>query len=293
MHPDELLANDTGLFAATDASDSGGVTIRWLGTAGFELAYDGTTVLIDPYLTRVGLAPFLFRPIRPDVEAIDRYITGADAILIGHSHFDHVMDTPTIAKKYGSVVYGSRSTANLMQACGLPSAQVVEFEDKQTFEVGPFRITAVPSLHSPFAIGAKVPYEGEIPCTCELPIKGKHYKCGQVFSYLIEVAGRTIYHLGSANLIEDEIPKTRVDLLLVCIAARFATKDFEQRMLRAIQPQVVMPMHYDNFFRAAGKTMKLLPRTQFGRFVDSVGSFSKEMTVHTLPFMGAGTLTAG
>src|SRR5690606_31586313 len=110
--------------------------------------------------------------IAPDVEVIDREIGAADAVLIGHSHFDHVMDTPYIAKKTGATVYGSRSTANLMAAAGLPEAQVVTLDaDRQTtFEVGPFEITAVPSLHSTFALGKKVPYAGDIPCTCELPV---------------------------------------------------------------------------------------------------------------------------
>jgi len=287
MSPDDFLAPT---LAADDAPS--GLGVRWLGTAGYELTFEQTTLLVDPYLTRVGLGRFLWTRIRPDAEAIDRVITAADAVLVGHSHFDHVMDVPYIAERTGAHVYGSLSTTNLMAAAGLPEGQVTTLDPAHptVFEVGPFRVTAVPSAHSPFALGNKVPYPGDIPCSCELPVRGKHYRCGDVFSYLIEVDGRRLYHLGSANLVEDAIPagvpRGEIDLLLVCIAARFATPGFVGRALDAIRPRRVMPMHYDNFFRSLDKPLRLLPRTRFGRFVDDVGAFSSELTVQTLPLLG-------
>ena len=34
-----------------------GLSIRWLGVAGYELTYEGQTLLIDPYVSRVPLPP--------------------------------------------------------------------------------------------------------------------------------------------------------------------------------------------------------------------------------------------
>ena len=272
-------------FAAADApiATDRRLTVKWLGTAGYELRAQGTTLLIDPYLTRYGLWTLLSRRKHgPDVDAIDKHITDADAVLVGHSHFDHVLDVPTIAVKTGAHVYGSESTANLCLASGLPQTQVTAVaRGGQTFEVGPFRVRAVPSEHSRFLFG-KVPYPGDIPCSCELPMSSNHYKCGQVLSWHIEVGGVRFYHAGSANLIDDAVQFKELDVLMMCTAGRQATDAFIERIIKQTRPNRVLPMHYDNFFQPLDSAMKVLPRTQFGRLVDDVRAVDSTLDVQTL-----------
>src|SRR5262245_1215956 len=130
-------------FAWPAPAASGGaarsVSIRWFGTAGFELVYGGTTILIDPYLSRVSLAKFLFAPLRPDESLIGRVIERADAIFVGHSHFDHVLDVPLIARRTGAHVYGSLSTVSLLRASSVAEGQIHERRGGEVIEVGPFR----------------------------------------------------------------------------------------------------------------------------------------------------------
>ncbi|MEZ4266692.1 MAG: MBL fold metallo-hydrolase [Myxococcota bacterium] len=285
MHPDDFIAAPSA--NATSRILPAGLSVRWLGTAGFELKAQGTTLLIDPYLTRVGLGAYLRGPIRPDVERIAREVPEADAIVVGHSHFDHVMDVPDIARRTGARVIGSRSTANLMQASGIPASQVTLCEGGEVIEVGPFKITMIPSEHSRFALGGKVPYAGDIPCSCELPVRGSGYKCGQVFGIAVELGGFCAYHMGSANLIDDAIIHKDIDLFLMGISGRHATDNYIPRVLRRLAPRAVLPMHYDNFFRDAARPMKLLPLTRFGRFVDEVTGFDQQITIRTLSIGGS------
>lgn len=268
--------------------------VRWLGTAGYELRCGDTTVLIDPYVSRIGLWPMLSRRrVTPDAEAIRRWTPEADAIFVGHSHFDHVMDVPLIARLTGALVYGSQSTANLCQAAGLPATQVTALATAgQTVEIGPFRIQAVPSEHSRFLFG-RVPYPGEIPCTCELPTSANRYSCGQVFAFLIRVNDVSLYHAGSANLIDDAIQLPEVDVLMMCIAGRQATDRFIGRIIAQTRPNRVLPMHYDNFFRPLGADMRLLPRTAFGRLLDDISALDPSLEVQTIGLLDTVTLGVG
>ena len=69
-----------------------GLELTWLGTAGFRLAYQGVVVWLDPYVTRMSLPDLLRRKVvPPSQEAISRWVDRADAVLVGHTHFDHAL----------------------------------------------------------------------------------------------------------------------------------------------------------------------------------------------------------
>lgn len=276
MHPDDLLLPGLRL---------GSTVVRWLGCAGFELTHpSGATLLIDPYLTRAGLSRLVGRRrVAPDEARLARELPRADGIVVGHSHFDHVLDVPAIARRTGARVFGSRSTVNLLRAGGVDDGQIVECRGGETFEVGPFTVTLVPSLHSRFLFG-RVPYPGDIPCSCELPTRLSAYRCGDVFGVAVEVDGARLYHLGSAELIDGAVPAglRGADVFLMGISGRQATERYVPRALGAVQPRLVVPMHYDDFFRPVDRPMRLLPLTRFGRYVDECRAFDPQLEVGTL-----------
>lgn len=267
-------------------SNASRVRIRWLGTAGFELACDGHVVLIDPYLTRASLRRCVMVPLRSDAATVRRYITAADAIVCGHTHFDHVLDVPTIARLTGGKVYGSRSAVNLCRAAGIDASQLADVESPgraTTVEVGPFRLRFVPSAHSPFLFG-RVPLEGDISDCDEVPLRTNQYRCGAVFGVLIEVAGRTLYHVGSANLAQRP-PVPNVDLLLLCTAGWHATRDFPRRMLSAVSPGAVLLSHWDNFFTPIERSATALPAIRARRLVDELLQHERSLPIGTVPML--------
>lgn len=260
-----------------------GVELRWLGVAGFALSHEGTTVLIDPYVTRRPIGDLLRRRVTvADPTLLDRHVPRADAILIGHTHFDHAQDAPAIARRDGATVYGSTSAAHLMGLHGL-AAQAVVVEPHRPFAVGPFTVTFVPSEHSKLALGLKVPNGGELTCDHVTHLTPQAYCCGQVWGIHVEVAGATLYHQGSANLIEDEICHRDVDVFLCGIAGRQFTDDYTARMLRAIRPATVVVSHHDDFFRTLAEPQGLAFGVDVERFTDEVQQVSSDIRLLALP----------
>jgi L-ascorbate metabolism protein UlaG (beta-lactamase superfamily) len=262
-----------------------GLQLQWLGTAGFRIGYAGFELLIDPYLTRSRSRDvFGSGPLQANEGLIAEHVPAADAILVGHTHFDHVLDVPPLSRRTGCPVYGSRSLCHLMAVCGL-AERAVEVEFDEVYEIGPFEVTFVESLHSKLLLGLKVPYEGELTCDRVDRLSGREYRCGQVYGIHIAVAGATFYHQGSANLIEDRIRHRSVDYLLAGISGRGFTRDYTARTLGALSPRVVVPHHYDNFYRPLGEPAGFSFNVNFGGFAEEVRAVSGDISIRTLEML--------
>jgi L-ascorbate metabolism protein UlaG (beta-lactamase superfamily) len=260
-----------------------GLELTWIGTAGVRLAYEGTVIWIDPYVTRLTLGSLVRRKVTPsDPAAIAKYIDRADAVLVGHTHFDHALDVPAIARTFGCQVYGSTSLQHLMGLYGLAD-QAVVVEPKRSYEVGPFKFHFVPSIHSKLQLGLGIPYSGELTCDHVGGLTAQAYKCGQVWGIQIEVAGTKLYHQGSADLLEDEIDKSGVDVFLCGISGRRFTKRYVERILGALSPSVIVPLHYDDFFRPIDAPTKFSFNVNLTGFADEVRAASRDVPIYTLP----------
>lgn len=264
-------------------SGSHPVTIRWLGTAGFELKCDGTTLLIDPYITRVSLLRLLAFPLRSAEVRVTTALPAADGVLVSHSHFDHALDVPGIVRRTGARVWGSVSTANLLRASGVGPSRIHSCRGGEDFRLGPFQITVIRSRHVRSVISGKVPFDGDIPVDCRLPLHGIRYRCGQVFTFSIRVNDLTICHWCSTDLIDAAVEPAHIDVLLLGISGRQATPDFIARVLDRLVPRVVVPTHYDNFFRPADRRMRVLPSIDFEGFVEEVHDANPDIEIVTLP----------
>lgn len=259
-----------------------GVELRWLGVAGFAISCEGTTILIDPYVTRRPVGDLLRRKVwGSDPVLLDQHVPKADAILLGHTHFDHALDTPAIAKRDGATVYGGTSAQHLMGLHGLAS-QAVTVEPHRRYEIGPFVVTFVPSVHSKLVLGLKVPNGGELTCEHLDGLTSQAYCCGQVWGIHIEVAGATIYHQGSADLLDDEVRHRDVDVFLCGIAGRQVTDRYVARIVPKLDPKVVVITHHDDFFRPLDAERGYAFGVDVARFPDEVAKASRDARVVAL-----------
>lgn len=258
-----------------------GLSIEWLGTAGFRLELDGTVVLIDPFVTRRSLPDTLgAASVHADPALVEQLTPRADAVLVGHCHFDHAVDVPELARR-GATVYGSTSVQHLLGVHGLARRCVV-VDPGAVYEIGPFTVRFVPSRHSKLLAGLAVPSDGELTCDSLDALSSSAYRCGQVYGIHLTVGDTTLYHLGSADLVEESYALGPVDLLLCCIAGRSMTREFTPRMLRTFDPGAVIPHHLDDFFRPLEGPMGLSLNVDVAGFVDDVAAVAPGLTVRTI-----------
>jgi len=255
--------NMAGLDRSKKDNAKGEVSLKYLGCAGWEITDGRTVILVDPYLSRIRHA--LYEPpappgdsrrvftddddITPDVAAIDARITRADYILVHHSHFDHVMDVPYIARKTGAVVVGHESVTNVMRAYGFPDNKLITVRGGEDYEFGTFSLRVVPSLHS--ALNNKHYFDpGVIPRDAKTPLKFRDLIEGGSLAYMVRLGGHRILTFGSMNYIEREMEGLRPDVALVGASrGRLQIHDYTGRLMRALGfPRLVIPTHWDNFF---------------------------------------------
>jgi L-ascorbate metabolism protein UlaG (beta-lactamase superfamily) len=227
--------------------------------------------------------------LSPDVAALAEHAPRADAIIVGHTHFDHALDVPGIAKRTGARVFGSRSAAALCRVAGVDADKIDVVERDQGLpverELGPFRFRFVPSAHSRLILG-RVPFPGDIADCDQVPVGARNYLCGAVFGVEIQVGGRRIYHMGSAELVDENIAPSSIDLLLMCVAGWTTSRDLPERAMARVAPGAVLLSHWDNFFRPMRARARAFPAMQLPRLVDRLTKASGGVKIGTVPILG-------
>jgi L-ascorbate metabolism protein UlaG (beta-lactamase superfamily) len=262
-----------------------GLELEWLGVSGYRLSFEGQTLYIDPYVSRVPLRSLLLRrPARPDPVALERFLGVSGevvGVLVGHTHFDHAVDAPAVARRFGCRAYGSASLATLMRLHGLGEL-AVEVEPYRVYELGPFEVSFTPSAHSKLLLGLAVPFDGELTCDHLDGLSPSAYRCGQVWGITVSVAGISFYHQGSANLVDDAIRARGVDVFLAGVAGRSFTTDYWKRILPRLDPRIVIPTHYDDFFKPLEGGMELISNVKLAELPEELRTTAADTQLSAL-----------
>jgi L-ascorbate metabolism protein UlaG (beta-lactamase superfamily) len=189
--------------------------IRFLGHAAFELSDGDTRVLIDPFLSGNPKA------------AVEAGELEATTILLTHGHVDHLGDTVDIAKRTGAPVV---AIVELAGEIGSEGVDVFDPNLGGTVEFDWGWVRLVPAWH-----------------TAVSPKGTAHGPAGLV----VNLGGRTIYHLGDTALFSDLalVPRRDdIDVALMCIGGHY-TMDRHDAALAAdlVKAQTVIPCHFNTF----------------------------------------------
>ncbi len=262
---------DPRWFTAASPAERGHahLTLRYLGTAGFVLENADRTVVLDPFLSRRGLLRTLFEPLEVDAELGARIVPHADDVLIGHAHFDHVLDGPAICRRTGARLIGSSATCMIGRAAGLPEAQLVQTDGREDLESGRWTVRGLPSIHGKAVFG-RVPLPGDIVAPPSWPPRVHELRHGQVLNWLIDTGSLRIAHIDSADFLPEELRGNEVDVLCLCAIGRAYRPRYVEEALSLLRPRWVVPCHWDTMLTPLEAPPTLLPGVDLPGFFDEI-----------------------
>ena len=192
------------------------VKITWFSHACLQIETNGTTLLVDPFITGNPLAPVAAEDLNPDY------------ILVSHGHGDHVGDTVDIAKRTGATVVSNFEIHNWLAAQGVENGHPQHIGGGFDYPWGRVKLTIA---HH----GSALPdgsYGGN-PC-----------------GFLFYIQGKKIYHACDTGLFYDMklIGEEGIDLAVLPIGDNFTMGPADAlRAVRLIEPKQALPIHYDTF----------------------------------------------
>jgi L-ascorbate metabolism protein UlaG (beta-lactamase superfamily) len=116
------------------------ISLRWLSTSNYELVHGGHIFLLDAYFDQGPRS----RPTGIVPDAVKR----ADAILVGHAHFDHIADVGTVAAITKAQVVGAPISIATAYRLGVPQGQGTAVAGGETLHIAGVTIDAALAQHS-------------------------------------------------------------------------------------------------------------------------------------------------
>lgn len=242
------------------------VTAVWLGTAGLYLSDGNSGVFIDPFVSRCRLIRVLLSlPLGSRGEEVDSWLRSsggelAEAVLVGHSHYDHVLDAPHFARRAGCPMIGSRSAALVAEGAGLDRRMIRTVKAGDRLEIGDFSVTFRKGTH--VKLFGKVPYPGPIASGIRPSSSARRYRVGEVFLIVLSHPAGVILHIGSPGYSPGMFDGMRIDVALMSIANLHNVYDYLAELADRTGVRTVIPIHWDNLFspRVDGHSKLLVAR---------------------------------
>ncbi len=226
-------------------------------------------ILFDVHFTRPSLPVYIFGSQGTDQKIAEEMMKKhpmdrLKAIFISHSHHDHVMDLPFAANRTGAQVYGSASALNVARGGNVSEDKLVEFEADRTYTVGDFSVKVLRSIHSKPTI-----LNNDLGQTIDQPLRQparlRDYKEGGSYDFYVETKEKKYLIRPSFNYIEGQLDGYRADVLFLGVAGLAKAdaeteKKFFQETIEKVRPDLVIPLHWDNFFSPLDKPVIGMPR---------------------------------
>jgi hypothetical protein len=296
--------------------------VRFLGVGGFLLKHGSSVIITGPMFTN---------PSLPDVALNRRIVTDSalirvaldtlpelrqtQAILVGHGHYDHLMDVAYIARTYAPAaeIIGNRSVKRMLQTFALPNT-IVAFDTSEVStaervgayrEVAGGRVRIYPLLseHTPNFVAGSLRLTiapGEAPeDLTEPPKRAWDWYAGSTLAYLIEfrrpdrtVAFRVHYQDAASTPplgLPPRMPyKLRIDALILTAGNyRNAGRDYPTTLIKLLEPRYVIVGHWEDFFNPLVRFANAIPFQGYGALAKRIEKSIPAGSVWATPLPGA------
>jgi L-ascorbate metabolism protein UlaG (beta-lactamase superfamily) len=125
---------------------------------------------------------------------------------------------------------------------------------------------------------------GDIALDFTWPARLSDFRHGLVLNWLIEIEGIRIFHIDSADFLEEKIKDVRADVLCLCAIGRKWRPNYVSDIVRIIQPKLIIACHWDCFWTPFHGKQYLLPGVDLSGFVSEIETAGVEPAV--LPIGG-------
>jgi hypothetical protein len=314
-----------GCAASGCADADARVDVTYLGAGGFLVRHRGAVLLTAPFYTNPplhdvalpgGLRRLVRRahPLRADTARVERLLPpaadSAALLLVGHAHYDHLLDVPYVARRRSvrARIVGSPTVRHTLlgdsalraapgRLVALAGDDVGRADRPGRWVYGAdsaFRVMALAADHAPtLALFGRGPlFAGGVvdrPLAA-LPTRADGWKAGEPLAFLVDVlepgpapppaAGPRV----RLRLYYQDAPSTPplgfppaatlaerpVDVALLCGATSTHVPHTPERLLAALRPAYVVVGHWESFFRSPLRAPVRNPATDVGHLAGTL-----------------------
>ncbi|MDC0713323.1 MBL fold metallo-hydrolase [Stigmatella sp. ncwal1] len=264
------------------ASASAQVEVQYLGGGGFLVRRDADALLFAPSFTHPSLLAMLpMVEIRSDEDLVKRCLEqkaqarleDVEFILVGHTHYDHLLDVPPVMKRHApqALALGSRTMRHILAGAQLAHRTLVVDECAARLEGGrgrwiynakrTVRVLAIESEHSHHLGGYKFMTGHYLTDRKELPRTAFGWKEGQTYAYLVDflrpdgsVDFRIHYQDAASREGYGSVPEDvqkdypSVDLAITCVGASGTVEAYPGPLFDRVKPRFIVLGHWEDFF---------------------------------------------
>jgi len=290
QHPGDILPS-------ADPQYRTHLQIGYLGAGGFFLRCRDSAILTAPFFSNPSLKRVALWRVSPNHRQIDRRMAllrgsldPVEAILVGHAHYDHLMDLPYIASVYtpGATIFGSKTMAHIL-APALPEERLIPLNSRvgqwQSAGDDGVRFMPLESEHAPHFMRVKV-FGGKYDADLEkLPTRASGWREGKTLAYLIDFLGedaKTVeFRIHYQDAVSPHLPTypanlsgpeaRRVDVALLCVPGFDQVDEYPETLLRQLNPRAAILAHWENLFAPFpedSRDLRTVPGTDVKRFLE-------------------------